>query len=103
MTGTLPRVARPRGTLTDEHSDEAVAGRSILKDYGLDAGDVVEVELLVTDAHTGNTPRLVEGIVVAATTLIVCLEHPNSHTITRIPWHAIALIRNAVTPHPANR
>lgn len=76
-----------------------------LRTYGLTMGDRVEVELLVLEqiGAMGPTPtlrpRIVEGLVAGATdnVLIVAGRHADS----RVRWAAIAVIRPAVTPHPA--
>lgn len=73
---------------------------AILHDYALAIGDRVEVELLVVGpAGISPGPRLVEGRVVGATSSVLVLDGRTSDA--RIPWRAIALIRLAVTAHPA--
>lgn len=70
-----------------------------LNDHALAIGDDVEVELIVADP--GNGVRRVEGRVVDATPAVLIVE-PNSggRRRTRIPWGAIAAIRDAYVPHP---
>ena len=60
----------------------------------------VVVELLVVGAPTQVGPRIVEGRVADATAAILLLEHDDG-TAIRIPWPAIALIRDTHPTHPA--
>lgn len=74
---------------------------SILGDYCLAPGDRVEVELLVPGGvgAVPSGPRVVEGLVAGATPAMLLIG--TRTTDVRVPWSAIATIRNTVTPHPA--
>jgi len=83
---------------------DATATADALEDYALTMGDHVEVELLVTTTVAGASPsvvvpRIVEGRIVGATRRVLVLESRQHDT--RVRWEAIALIRPAVTAHPA--
>lgn len=69
----------------------------ILAGYGLDPGQAVEVELLI---GAGTTGRLLEGHVTGATPDVLILDPKGHHRPTRVPWAAIALIRDALADHP---
>lgn len=82
---------------------EEVKGRALLVAHRLELGTAVEVELTVTAGPPANSlaPRLVEGTVLGATSRVLVLEGRAGRRLTRIPWAAIATIRDAVAPHPA--
>lgn len=76
-----------------------------LDGYALALGDLVTVELLVTDeTPTGRTrPASVFGRVKSATTTALVITGPVPQPgLVRIPWHAIASITDAPVPHPAD-
>jgi ribosome maturation factor RimP len=75
-----------------------IARRVLEEDYALVRGQDVEVELLVTSQHG---PRLVEGTIAHATPLVIMIATKPGGRLVRIPWHAVATIRDATTAHPA--
>lgn len=84
---------------------EGAYGRAKLVAHRIDLEQDVEVELLVAQEHGTSTitavnPRLVEGRIVDATGSVLILEGAAGR-LTRIAWHAIATIRDAVAAHPA--
>lgn len=79
---------------------EAPPAEGILAGYGLELYQAIEVELLVTGAAGGG--RLVEGTVVDATTNALVVEAKAGRRTTRLPWTAVALIRDALTDHPGH-
>jgi hypothetical protein len=81
--------------------DREVARRVLEQDYALVRGQAVEVELLVTSGMGASGPRLIEGDVAHATSLVLMVAAKPGGRLVRIPWHAVATIRDAVTPHPA--
>lgn len=84
--------------------DEVAATRDRrLADYALTLGDDVEVELLVVGQPSQVGPRLVEGTVTGATDGVVLLAAGPTRRTIRVPWAAIAVIRNTPPTHPANR
>lgn len=77
-----------------------VAG--ILSDYTLAVGDNVEVTLLVSAVKwVGGPvePLRVEGKVAGASPAMLLIGGRDSDV--RVPWSAIATIRNAPAAHPA--
>lgn len=97
-----PRPPRPLASV--DLSDEGMVAARVLRSYGLRIDTEVEVELLVTGggrAHGSTMPRLVEGAVASATLNVLILEAATPAVVYRIPWQAIALIRNT-HHHPAN-
>lgn len=89
--------------ITDRPTNPALG---ILEDYGLRPDTEVEVELLITGggrSHGSTMPRLVEGTVAGATPNVLVLEATPARIVYRIPWRAIALIRNTHQQHPANQ
>lgn len=84
----------------DEH---AARGRVLLVAHRIDLNTAVEVELLISIDVTGRTePKLVEGTVAEATGAVLVLENARGR-LARIPWAAIAVIRDQpnTAPHPA--
>lgn len=78
--------------------------RDVLEAYFLVIGDDVEVEIRTSAHYPGEVgPRIVEGTVVAATTRALLIETTGYQRKARIPWDAVASIRDrvTVTPHPA--
>lgn len=78
-----------------------VRATSVLAGYGLTLEQAIEVELLVTGQPSQVAPRLVEGTIVGATEAALMLEATPGRRTTRVPWSAVALIRDAITHHPA--
>lgn len=76
-----------------------VRATSVLAGYGLTLEQAIEVELLV--AAPGGTGRLLEGTITGATDAALMLEGKGHRRTTRVPWAAVALIRDAVAAHPA--
>lgn len=74
-----------------------------LATYALNLGLDVEVELLVVGQPSQVGPRLVEGTVAGATDNVLLITHPSTRRVTRLPWPAIAAIRNATPQHPAHQ
>lgn len=71
-----------------------------LSDYALKVGDDVDVDLLVgTEANGRTQPVTIEGRVVTATSRVLVVERTRRRT--RIPWAAVAAIRDTTTTHPA--
>lgn len=82
---------------------DANISADLLEDHAITVGDTVEVELLVS-AGVGavpSGPRVVEGTVRYATGRVLVLANHYGGGTTRVPWHAIALIRAATPTHPA--
>lgn len=71
-----------------------------LSRHALELNARVAVELLVIGQPTQVGPRIVEGRVADATAAILLIEHDDG-TAIRIPWPAIALIRDTHPTHPA--
>lgn len=69
--------------------------------YRLELGQEVEVEVLAPP-HAGELgPRIVEGRVVDATTAVVVIESLTAgQRRTRVPWSAVALVRDRPNTHP---
>jgi hypothetical protein len=84
--------------------DEVTATRDRrLADYALELGQAVELDLLVAaGGGPGAGPRLVTGDVTGATDGVLLLASGPTRRTVRVPWAAIATIRNAVPTHPAN-
>lgn len=88
--------------MTDSTPDPL--GPSILRAYFIAVGDVVEVEVHSTAPYAGEFgPRLFEGEVVDASRRALLIKTTGLSRVTRIPWGAVAAIRDAVstTRHPA--
>lgn len=64
--------------------------------WDLGNGLGVEVELLGEPMG-----RVLEGRIVDATGNVLVLEGKGHGRRTRVPWHAIALVRAALAEHPA--
>lgn len=80
------------------------AGGPYLGAYLVAVGDVVEVELRTAGHYPGDVgPRIVEGTIIDATAKVLAIQTTGLDRTTRVPWNAIAAIRDAVsiTPHPA--
>lgn len=71
----------------------------ILDAYMVKYGQSVEVELMVP-SPAGI--RLLEGTIITATTAVLVVETSNGRVTNRLPWHAIANVRNPIPVHPAN-
>lgn len=72
-----------------------------LQPYRLELGQEVEVEVLAP-SHAGELgPRIVEGAIVDATTAVVVIESlAAGKRRTRVPWSAVALVRDRPNTHP---
>ena len=77
---------------------DGTRAEAILAGYGLTIGQAVEVELLVAGGPA--TGRLLEGTVADATDLVLVIEPKGHRRPTRVPFTAVALIRDAYTDHP---
>lgn len=89
---TPPELEEGAGVIDATRSAEVLAG------YGLELGQAIEVELLVAGGPA--TGRLVEGTVAGATDTVLVLEPKGHRRTTRVPFTAVALIRDAYTDHP---
>lgn len=90
--------------MSERAEQRAQEVRNTLAAWGLVGGQDVEVEVLVAGQYAAHVaPRLIEGTITGATGNVLVLNAVPGDRTVRVPWHAIATVRDRVTAptHPA--